>query len=494
MPQFHSWYAMAGVALLGVTLALSAFTRNRVVRGRLRLAIFLLVAFVALQLARAWSLVPASAQPNLVSIERLLFALALIHLGVLVVINPLRRDRVPERFPTIVQDAIIIGLFLIVATFVLDEKFLTTSAVGAVVVGFALQDTLGNMFAGLAIQVEKPFHVGHWISAGDWEGVVTEITWRATKIRTRYDNLVVVPNSELAKQAITNHSEPAAPTRIHVEVGASYSAPPTLVKRTLEDVLEAEPLVLRTPAPLVVLQTFGDSAIIYRANFWITDRALDEVVLDKVHCGIYYAFGRAGIEIPYPIQIEYSRSEDSESEDDRAGRVGQLLADVPLFALLDAEERRQLASLSRERAYGRGEAIVRQGDAGSSAFIVVAGQVRIAIDSGNRELAVLGRGGLFGEMSLLTGDARSATARAVGDCRVLEVTAEAFRSIVLHNPAVLDGVTTEVTRRRTELAAAREAAARETMSVEPAPTLLARIRTFLLGSSAARNPEFGMRN
>ena len=85
-------------------------------------------------------------------------------------INPLRVDKVPERFPTIVQDAIVIGLFAIVATFVLDEKFMTTSAVGAVVVGFALQDTLGNMFSGLAIQIEKPFQVGHWIRAGDYEG------------------------------------------------------------------------------------------------------------------------------------------------------------------------------------------------------------------------------------------------------------------------------------------------------------------------------------
>jgi small-conductance mechanosensitive channel/CRP-like cAMP-binding protein len=482
IPQLYSGYTVAGVAVLAAAAALFAFTPNRVVRGRLRLTIVLLVVLVGLHLARAWSLLPPQAHTQIASIERLLFALALIQLVVLVAINPLRHDRVPERFPTIVQDALVIGIFLIVSTFVLDEKFLTTSAVGAVVVGFALQDTLGNMFAGLAIQVEKPFRIGHWVSAGDWEGFVTEITWRATKIRTRYDNLVVVPNSELAKVAITNHSEPAMPTRIHVEVGASYAAPPTLVKRTLEEVLHAEPMVLKTPAPLVLLQKFGDSSIVYRANFWIRERVLDEVVLDKVQCGIYYAFGRAGIEIPYPIQIEYSRSEHVEPDADRLGRVEQLLGEVALFALLDDEERRQLAGDALERTHGSGEAIVSQGDAGSSAFIVASGRVRVTIDPGDSEVATLGPGGLFGEMSLLTGESRTATVRAIGDCRVVEVTADAFRSIALRNPGVLDAVTAEVTRRRTELAAAREAAARERIPVEPSVKLLARIRAFLLGA------------
>ena len=79
-------------------------------------------------------------------------------------------DRTPEHFPNIVQDTIIIGVFLVVGTSVMQEKFLTTSAVGAVVIGFALQDTLGNTFAGLAIQVEKPFRVDHWVRIGSLEG------------------------------------------------------------------------------------------------------------------------------------------------------------------------------------------------------------------------------------------------------------------------------------------------------------------------------------
>ena len=116
----------------------------------------------------------------------------------------------------------VIGLLVLIATFVFEDKLLTTSAVGAVVVGFALQDTLGNAFAGLGIQSEKPFRVGHWIRVGEFEGRVAEVTWRATKLRTKSGNFVIVPNNIIAKDAITNYSEPAVPTRLEVEVGASY--------------------------------------------------------------------------------------------------------------------------------------------------------------------------------------------------------------------------------------------------------------------------------
>ena len=120
------------------------------------------------------------------------------------------------------QDVTLIGLFTIVSTLLLKEQLLTTSAVGAVVVGFALQDTLGNLFSGLAIQIEKPFRVGHWIAIGDREGQVQEITWRATKLRTKAGQFLIFPNGLISKEPILNYSEPTIPTRLEIEVGASY--------------------------------------------------------------------------------------------------------------------------------------------------------------------------------------------------------------------------------------------------------------------------------
>src|SRR4030095_4489430 len=123
-------------------------------------------------------------------------------------LNPLRKDRISEQFPNIVQDALIFGTFFIIATVVFKETILTASAVGAVVVGFALQDTLGNAFAALGLKVEKPFRVGHWIKVGEFEGKVSQVTWRATKLLTRAGTYVVVPNNIISKESITNYFEP----------------------------------------------------------------------------------------------------------------------------------------------------------------------------------------------------------------------------------------------------------------------------------------------
>ena len=124
-------------------------------------------------------------RPLVVSVRQLLFAYALIHFVVLLLFNPLRVDRVPDYFPTIVQDVLVFVLFAMVATLVMEEKFLTTSAVGAVVAGFALQDTLGNLVPGWPSRSRSRSGSATGSASASFEGEVVEITWRATKLRTR---------------------------------------------------------------------------------------------------------------------------------------------------------------------------------------------------------------------------------------------------------------------------------------------------------------------
>ncbi|MCL4814425.1 MAG: mechanosensitive ion channel family protein, partial [Vicinamibacteraceae bacterium] len=180
--SIHLWL---GLGLLALALAVQAFTLNRLVRRKLRLTLALAALSLLVGAAERSGLIPADIAPGLRSLGNLLVALALANFLVVVLLNPLRADRVPAHLPSIVQDAIVVLLFLVVATILLRETLLLTSAVGAVVVGFALQDTLGNAFAGLALQTEKPFKVGQWVRIGDHEGRVEELTWRATKLRTR---------------------------------------------------------------------------------------------------------------------------------------------------------------------------------------------------------------------------------------------------------------------------------------------------------------------
>ena len=279
----------------------------------------------------------------------------------------------------------VIGLLVLIATFVFQDKLLTTSAVGAVVVGFALQDTLGNAFAGLGIQSEKPFRVGHWIRVGDFEGRVAEVTWRATKLRTKAGNFVIVPNNIIAKEAITNYSEPAVPTRLEVEVGASYLSTPADVKaaRSRPCAGAAYPA---SPAPDVLLHAFDGSAITYRVRFWIADYEHDDETRDEVRTAIFYEFGRRGIEIPWPIQVGYSRDwpePDAATKQQRARtRPG------PRRSLLAADRRtapRHRGGVGDPRLWQRRD-IVRQDEPGQSMFIVCSGAA-VVLEPDRREVA-----------------------------------------------------------------------------------------------------------
>ena len=402
----------------------------------------------------------------------------MINLAVISFLNPLRDDRVPDRYPAILQDFIVIGLLVLVATLVFHDKLLTTSAVSAVVIGFALQDTLGNAFAGLAIQSERPFNVGHWIRVGDFEGRVAEVTWRATKLRTKAGNFVVVPNNIVSKEAITNYSEPSTQCRVEVEVGASYLASPNTVKSAIAEALANSSRALTMPAPDVVLAAFDSSAINYRVRFWIQDYERDEAARDEVRSAIYYAFARHGIEIPWPIQVQYEKAWEEQDPAAQVHERGRLLGRVDLFAGLSDEARREIAGAIRSRTFGDGESIVRQGEPGESMFIIASGRAVVALEPDRREVATIEGGGYFGEMSLLTGEPRTATVIARGDTVVLEIGADLFRHLGMTSPQAIEQVGVAAAARRVELEKVRAAGTGAAVADAPAG-FLSRMRRFL---------------
>ncbi len=472
---FTSLVVAAIVALL-FTLALLVAIPSRFVRARLQFSLWLLLAFLILQIAVSQSVGDVAL---LAALARLVFVLAIISLIVVTVANPWREDRPSDRLPAIVQDVVVLAVFLIVSTVLMREQLLTTSAVGAVVVGFALQDTLGNLFSGLAIQIEKPFRVGHWVAVGEREGQVEEITWRATKLRTKAGQFLIVPNGLIAKEAILNYSEPTLPTRIEVEVGASYSTPPNEVKSALHEALRNSPLVLESLAPTVVIHDFGGSAVIYHVLFWIEDYAQDLLARDQVRSNIWYTFRRRNIEIPYPIQVEYSREDLPQRNDAAIVDASTRLGAIELFATVSPDRRLELARDAKEHLYSAGEAIVRQAEPGSSMFVLLSGRARVLLEPGGQEVAVIGRGGFFGEMSMLTGDPRTATVRAIDEVRLLEISAERFRALAIEQPGLVEHISTVVSARRVELDEKRAAATPAAAAVVAPRTLLGRIQKFL---------------
>jgi small-conductance mechanosensitive channel/CRP-like cAMP-binding protein len=476
---YHSSHLVFGVLTLLIALAISTLTVNRLVRRKLKLSLLLLGAYVVVHIVLGLELAAdAAVDEQLISIERLAFAAGLINLAVISFLNPLREDRVPDRYPAILQDFIVIALLVLVATLVFHDKLLTTSAVSAVVIGFALQDTLGNAFAGLALQSERPFNVGHWIKVGDFEGRVAEVTWRATKLRTKAGNSVVVPNNIVSKEAISNYSEPSTQCRIEVEVGASYLSSPNTVKSAIGEALANSARALKAPAPDVILASFDSSAINYRVRFWIDDFGHDEEARDEVRSAIYYAFARHGIEIPWPIQVQYEKGWDELDPAAQAGERGRLLAGVDLFAGLNDAARDEIARSVRSRTFGDGESIVRQGEPGESMFVVGSGRAAVVLEPERREVATIESGGYFGEMSLLTGEPRTATVIARGDTVVLEIGADLFRHLAETSPQAIEQVGVAAAARRIELDKVRATGAGTAVADAPA-TFLSRMRRFL---------------
>ena len=473
----------AGLVLFLATLVLRGASANRHVRGRLTASSLAFAVYALTGAAVSYLAVSPDLLGQIRAAQPLLLAFGVINAAVALVINPWRSDRLPDRFPTIVQDSIVIGLFGVAVTLILRERMFATTAVGAVVIGLALQDTLGNLFAGLAIQIEKPFRVGHWVSVAGKDGMVSEITWRATKIRTKNGNFVIVPNSVLARDSVTNYSEPIPETLIDLEIGASYDTPPTLVKTTILEAIKHEPLVAGSRPPDVLLADFAASAVTYRIRVWTSNFALDDVIRDRIRTSVYYAFRRAGIVIPYPIQVGMLR-EDLAAPSGDPKTAERLIDTVQIFATLPADERARLAAAARECLYAAGESIVREGAAGSSMFVVARGEIVVTLDPSAHEVARLGPGDFFGEMSLLTGAPRTASVTAVTDVEVLEITADAFRQFVLANPAAVERIGSAVVERTAALEEHRLAGAAVPAGGEESHTFLARVRRFL-GLSAA---------
>jgi small-conductance mechanosensitive channel/CRP-like cAMP-binding protein len=468
---------LIALAVIVLSIAVRLVTPNRLVRSKLRTPLALAALFPLFTLALPYSPFEPSVTDGIRVFAELGLALAVISFLVTVIANPLREDRVRTAVPNILQDAVIVGLFVVAGTILLREKFLTTSAIGAVVVGFALQDTLGNAFAGLAIQVEKPFHVGQWIRVGTYEGRVEEITWRATKLRTKDTNFVVVPNSTIAKEAIVNFSEPVMPTRLLIDVGVSYAAPPDTVKEALLEAVRNAALALAEPAPKVLLVEFGPSAIVYRVRFWITDFGRNEDAYDEVRTNLYYTLRRRGIEIPFPIQVQYIRRAEPARDPGLTAEFAGLLGGTGLFASLDDGERQALAELGEERLYTSGEAVMREGEPGGSMFVIASGRADVSI--ADAPVRTLGAGDFVGEMSMLTGERRAATVVAAEPCRLIEITSGAFRQFVLAKPHVFETMEPAVLARRTELVAVRDRALAERSVPVPDRSFLAQVRRFL---------------
>lgn len=380
-----------------------------------------------------------------------------------------------------------VALILVVRTFFPGVN-LNVLAVSSLVVGYivgnATQDTLGNLIAGLALNVERPFQIGDWVTVSGLTGVVVDTTWRATRLRTKADDYIVIPNASIAKEAITNFSRPTRNHGCYLTIGVSYETPPNKARRVILEVLAQCPGVCADPAPSVYLTGYGDFAINFTIKFFITDFAALDPVQSAVMDRIWYAFRREGINIPFPVQDCRERDADvlerAERESTRTS-IRSLLAGVDLFQTLSAPELDRLVQGAALKIYAAGERLFSQGDSGDSFYIIRDGRVSVSMagqDGRSDVVAHLGEGAFFGEMSLLTGEPRSGTITAESDVEVVCVSKQDFAGLMLAD-AGLAGKLASVLEAR--LAASRErvsVAENAARSLPSQSALLARMKRF----------------
>lgn len=443
-------YLVVLIALAAVILPLQAITRNGFIRGKLRFSLLVIVAGAGYEIASNYYKLQTD-HPS--AIGKLLLALAAINTIAALLFNPFKQEKISDRYPRIVQDAVVVGAFVLIATSVAPNELFATSAIGGLVLGLALQDTLGNLFAGLAIQVEKPFGVGDWIKAGNYEGRVAEVTWRATKMRAKSGQFVVIPNSLVSKDIVVNYSKPSPVQRMSFSIGVAYDVPPNVVKRVAIETCAEIPSILKQPAPDVLLKEYGESAINYSCRFWIDDFSRNDPIIDEFATMLYYRLKREGLSIPFPIRdIRITQPivhDEATADSSRLAFVDR----APLFRNLEAGDKQAIAKAMYPVMFAAGETIIRQADVGDSMFFVKNGTVQVILESNGerQEVNRLTDGDFFGEMALLTGEPRTATVVAAGDVDAFVLRKEPFREVLQQNPAIVEKISQTMALRKAML-------------------------------------------
>ena len=327
--------------------------------------------------------------------------------------------------------------------------FGSTVVVG--IIGFAMQDLLGNLIAGLALEVGKPFKIGDWLVVDGQHAEVMEVNWRSTKLRTNDDVYLDLPNKSIVTAKIVNLTYPTRQHAIRLIIGFDYQTPPNFVKDVLIRAAAEVPGVLVAPAPKVFLKDFVDSKILYEIKFWMEDQTKFNDIMDGIRTNVWYAAKRNDLRMPLPIrhlQIERPSAKSEETGADARARVrGQ-----PLFQLLDDEEADKLLSSARLLRFGRGEKVLQEGEPGESMFILLSGQAAVLVRSGDHEtlVATLHPGDYCGEMSLLTGEPRSATVVARTDCELWEIEKPILAELLQKNQTLVQKLGDLLAARRLE--------------------------------------------
>jgi small-conductance mechanosensitive channel len=402
------------------------------------------------------------------------------------------RKRTP--IPHFLREVMAGIIFLVVLLFVLSfgyhaesqlKGILAGSGVLAIILGFAGQNFLAGIIGGVSIQINRPYKVGDWLKVADTYAEVREINWRSTRLCTNDNIYLDIPNNEMVQRTITNLSYPTRTHFMRLHINAEYSAPPNRVKEALMRATIQVAGVEKEPPPQIYVSEYGDSAIVYQIKFAMTTHSGYYEVRDAIYTNAWYEFRRRNITIPYPQRTLHLQRKPNRPTDEGRDEAFSILRGEAVFQCLTDGQIGNLVGRSDLNHFGRGERVIEEGEDGNSMFILIDGsaQVSVAKNGSTIPVATLRAGDCFGEMSLLTGEKRSATVQAERDCHVMEIGKEVMGEVIRESPDCLKQLSELLAKRRMETEgilkdAASSAADQAAKQREYTANFLNRLKTF----------------
>ncbi len=360
--------------------------------------------------------------------------------------------QVPKFLGEFVSIAIIVAALLLVLQFSYEIQvpgLLAGAGILGIVLGLALQDTLGNIFSGFAIYFGGQFKAGDWLLVEGQHAQIVEINWRSTRLRTTDDICLDIPNSSITKQTVINYNYPTSVHGIRLALGLEYDAAPNLVKKILVEAALDCPMVLSDPLPNVFLTNFADFSVTYELRFWLDDHANFNPANSQIRTNLWYSLRRHKIKIPYPIQQEIHLPRPPEHVENRE-MIRDSMQKAVFAPALSPDQFEEIVANAKIVQFGEGESIIRQDADAGPMYVIVSGSAEVWLESNGRRtsVAVLGPDACIGENSVLTGEKRTATILALEDCLAVEVEKSTLAPIIGSSPELLESLSELLAQRR----------------------------------------------
>lgn len=429
------------------------------------------VAWVTLALGAmgslAWMALPADADAATTLRGLSLFTVGLgsLQVGVVTVFR-LLLPWVGLVAPRIVQDLSVTtlslawGMLWLRVAGVDPSQLFATSAILTAVVAFAMQDTLGNVLGGVALQLDNSLRVGDWVRLGEVFGKVTDVRWRYTAIETRSGEMVIVPNSWLMKNTfgvVRPDTLGGTGWRRTLEFQLDASASPAVVVHAIEHaVLDADIAnVVKTPEPQALLMETTAGVTHYHFRYWVANPLNDWPTDSAVRMHVLAALARAGVKAGVPLQERLNIKEtelwhSAMEQREFNLRLNAIKATL-LFATLPDADQQALAQHLKHAPFAQGDIMTRQGAVAHWLYLITQGSADVLVDSaqGPVSVATLHDGDFFGEMGMLTGEPRTATVKALTPVNAYRLDKAGFAQVLQARP--------EIARELSDVVAARHA-------------------------------------